>query len=56
MRAALEKAGVDPNIIRIGKYKSAGEFVACVERLLRKPKLSALCWELVLHVQRIPLW
>lgn len=30
LREALEKVGVDPNIIRIGKYKSAGELVVCM--------------------------
>ncbi|EIE22855.1 protease IV with duplicated peptidase family U7 domain-containing protein [Coccomyxa subellipsoidea C-169] len=35
LRTALEKVGVDPNIIRIGKYKSAGD------QLLRKDMSEA---------------
>ncbi|BDA50409.1 Protease 4 [Coccomyxa sp. Obi] len=35
LRSALEKVGVDPNIIRIGKYKSAGD------QLLRKDMSEA---------------
>lgn len=30
LRTALEKVGVEPNLVRIGKYKSAGAPIICL--------------------------
>ncbi len=42
LRGALEKAGVDPNIIRIGKYKSAGESGAASEDFVQVKDICTL--------------